>query len=309
MRGATRLSRAHAAETHRRAIAFYRQGSYRQAEELLESMPLSNLADESRRLLAWVRARRGGQPDPEILRRLHPESAAAPLWWIVDQLFVARFGHGLLPHPQMATWLQRGADSLTERPNPCELQVEVFREHQAAWLLCQQRLQASRDVLLPFCRRWLGRQDGPPYVGRALCTLSEIHRRQADLTTATQLQSQAEQILRTREAYGDVAEFALTARARLQSDSHEGLRALEEALHLQARQGNRVGQARSLLLLARLTHDRSRRRSVKRQLQLLQQQCPVLQHCPLLTQILQAWRRWTHRHRTPDEHGNIFWGV
>jgi tetratricopeptide (TPR) repeat protein len=309
LRGTRAAGRLRRAEVQRLALTFYRQGSYKRAEEILESLPFSELPNESRRLLVWVRVRRGGQSDAEILRQLHPQSAAAPLWWVVDQIFVARFGHGLLPHPQMATWLQCGTDTMARTSDPNRLQVEVFREHQAAWLLHRQRLQAAHDVLEPVCRPWLGRQDGPVHVGRALCTLSEIYRRQADLPRARQLQNQAEQILRREEAHGDVAEFALTARARLQSGPDESLQALEEALHLQARQGNRGGQARSLLLLARLTRNRARRRSAKRQLQLLQQQCPALQDCPLLAQIIQTWRRWTHRQRTPDEHGNVFWGV
>ena len=108
---------------------------------------------------------------------------------------------------------------------------------------------------------------------------------------------------------GDSADSSLTCLAKLQRDPARARSILADAMAIQIELGNRVGQARTLLLEARFARDASRLETIRQQVVELQQQVPALGQCRLMRKILDRWNQWTGGDRSPDESGDPFWCV
>jgi hypothetical protein len=70
-----------------------------------------------------------------------------------------------------------------------------------------------------------------------------------------------------------------------------------------------MGEARTLLLQARVADDPAEVRAIKARVLLLKQQVPALRQCRLLASVLRRWRKWSEGGLQPDRSGDPFWGV
>jgi len=108
---------------------------------------------------------------------------------------------------------------------------------------------------------------------------------------------------------GDRADFSWTYLAKLQAGSASAKHVLAQAKATQLEFQDRMGEARTLLLEARLSPDARSTPAAKQRILELKAQVPALGPCPLLAKVLDRWDAWTSGTLTADESGDLFWGV
>ncbi len=142
-----------------------------------------------------------------------------------------------------------------------------------------------------------------------MVTLAEACRRLGDHTGAMQLATTAEMRQVEHGFEGDRVDFSQPCLAKMQKDPTRARSILQEALAVQTDWNNRMGLARTLLLLARFSGDDADLPAVKRRILKLKRDLPGLAQCKLLAKILRRWKTWTQGELLPDESGDLFWGV
>ena len=299
--------------TLRQAFRYYDQGRFEESQSLLERIGcVQELLDRRAqvdylRLRAWVATRRGFLEGEALLDSL-PQARRESLWGILDYASVHRF-RGLIPSPQTSHWIEKGRELLGEQADRYPEARTAFREHQGYLLMSEGRLEQARDVLLDVCR--LPRRTGRMMrvVCRARATLGEVHRRLGNPNEARQLLEEVR--LRQAENHyeGDLAAFTLTCLAKLETEPARARSILEDARRIQIDLQDRVGEARTLLLEARLSDDAGQIAQVKRRLLELRQQLPALAQCRLFGSVLERWDPWAGGDLCPDETGDVFWGL
>jgi hypothetical protein len=113
-----------------------------------------------------------------------------------------------------------------------------------------------------------------------------------------------------QEAYeleGDLADFALTYRAKLETDPARALELIDQAKTIQTRLGNVMGEARTVLLQARLRRDPAVAGQYKARLHELREMRPALSQCRLLAKILDNWEAWTSGGADPSGGTDFYW--
>jgi proteasome accessory factor A len=291
----------------------YHQGRYEQAFRALEPIrPMQDcLTPEARlealRLRAWVLCRRGFFDGINILDTLAHEHGEC-FWLATDYLLIYRFA-GLAPKPEMARWIQTGRDILRRQPQQAPDWLLCFREHEGGYLLSQGRLEEARDVLQAACtaprealcttRGWC----------RAMAALGEVHRRLGNRAEAARALERAMSEQSENDHLGDRADFSWTYLAKLQAGSASAKHVLAQAKATQLEFQDRMGEARTLLLEARLSPDARSTPAAKQRILELKAQVPALGPCPLLAKVLDRWDAWTSGTLTADESGDLFWGV
>lgn len=298
------------------AQSCYDRGDFEQAYRLV--LPLvPNEGDEgysdddaghdgSRRLYAWIQARRGFLDGAQKLNAISRRYDRPPRFLVSDYLFVYRFGGGLRPCIEMDEWIrieeQADAAASSERPNEtCE--------HRATWLLQQNRFDEARHLLESVIGAPTQINLAERYTGRGLAALSEAYRRMGDTAAAQQKVEESLRVLSASERRGDYADFALTQSARLAPDSSGATEFLREASRIQREFGNVVGETRTLLLGARIGARVGRSSTLRDRILALQSQRPAVQNCPLLKEILSHWNEWTSGAHSPSGADERFWGL
>jgi hypothetical protein len=145
-------------------------------------------------------------------------------------------------------------------------------------------------------------------VSRAMATLGEVHRRLGNREEAAHMLERAMREQAVHEFLGDQAGLSWTCLAKLQAGSESAGQFLARAKAAQLDLRDRVGEARTLLLEARLADDADSIEHVKRRILDLKDLVPALSQCRLLARVLDHWNQWVGN-LEPDETGDIFWGV
>jgi hypothetical protein len=109
------------------------------------------------------------------------------------------------------------------------------------------------------------------------------------------------------QAEGDYADFTLTYRAKLEANVARALALLAEAKEIQVASGNAMGEARTLLLEARLLRGARLPATHKSRLLELREQRPALSQCRMLAKILDHWKAWTGGDPDPAGGPDFYW--
>lgn len=97
--------------------------------------------------------------------------------------------------------------------------------------------------------------------------------------------------------------------AKLQPQRTMALTMLEQAESMQVRNRNRLGEARTILLKARLAEPDAETTALRERVLRLKDGVPALGRCRLLAKVLSRWDAWVEDKDLPDESGDVFWGV
>jgi hypothetical protein len=291
----------------------YYRGCYERVYRILENIRrYQNAMDEDHRLeisrmRAWVQSRRGFLDGIDILNELG-QSSQGQLWLILDYLCVYRFG-GLAPRPEMAAWIQKGQDYLQGHPNETRDRIMVFQEFQGFHMMTEGRLEEARALLEDACSASRHTSGDARINCRTSALLAEVYRRLGKTRQASELAERIAIEQGLNQFEGDKAEFSMSCLAKLQTDRNNSLAILREALDIQTRLNHKMGQARTLLLQARFASDTACSQTIKQSILDLRVNLPALTRCPLLAEILDRWKEWVSCDRSPDESGDVFWGV
>lgn len=106
---------------------------------------------------------------------------------------------------------------------------------------------------------------------------------------------------------GDRSEFALTYRAKLETNPSRALELLGEAKAIQTRLRNVLGETRSILLEARLIRNPATTAPLQARLHELRGMRPALSRCRLLAKILDHWDAWINGGVGPEGGTDLFW--
>lgn len=246
---------------------------------------------------------------------------------------VAHRYEGLVAGSRMWTWIRRGLDLLAspdahgngeepsapERWRPrtgvsaigCDDQY-LFRQQWAHALLLAGRVTEAVELLEPLAVT--GEHDDythPRIIGRAMVDLAECHRRLGQPEPAYRLLALAEQQQRGVGAVGDVADYTLRVRVKLETDDALAKTAVAEAEAIHQRARSPMGQARLLLVEARRLPEEARRKDSLRRLRELTARSPALQTCPLRQRIEREWDDvWCARRQPLDKSAeDFYWGL
>ncbi|MGH7129027.1 MAG: hypothetical protein ACREIV_10685, partial [Planctomycetaceae bacterium] len=103
------------------------------------------------------------------------------------------------------------------------------------------------------------------------------------------------------------ADFTLTFRAKLLPDRTQAMTLLHEALDVQRRHGSPLGEARSLLLLARMDGASFETAGRRERLIELKARTPALGGCALFGHVLEHWDAWISGDPLPGCDGEDFY--
>ena len=290
------------------AMSMYECGNYEEANHVfheIESLQLGlppTAQCEWLRLKCWVHARRGF---PEAFSCLEQLAAghARSLWLINDYLTVHRF-YGLTPRPEMRQWVDIGREFLQTQA-PRDVMAGAFHEHHGYLLMSEGALEEANDVL-GTARNQLAEQGNTRLLDRAKAGAAEVYRRLGDTEQARRILAEVATSQRRHGLKGDLADFTLPTQAKLETDRDRALAILEEATTIQTHSHNRMGEAMTLLLTARLVQDATQSQRLRRRLQGLKRQIPALQECRLMASALERWQEWTSGDLQPDVVGLHF---
>jgi len=257
------------------------------------------------RLRAWIQSRRGfldGIAALDELARLQPMTM--PL--INDYVCSYRY-QGLVPPRAIEPWFERGREFLSGISARGEGAALPFLGHWGYTLLrngrADEALRKLQDALKPVHRECAI----PGAVGRALADLADACRALGRSPEAAELLDEAEGLQAAHRFEGDHSDFALTYRAKLETNPERALELLGQAKAVQTRLRNLMGEARTLLLEARLLRRPVAATAHRARLLELREQRPALAHCRLLAKILDHWDEWTGGATNPDGGTDSYW--
>lgn len=294
-------------------LAFHDRGNYEAATvalselETLQTVFEPGERYEYQRLLAWVQCRRGflnGIPALDTLA----QSQSLTFSLINDYVCVYRY-QGLKPPTAIDAWMERGRAHLGQDPDLEPAVAVAFLGHHGYTLMRNGRPEEALVVLEDCCHPRRRSQAHPHTLSRALAELADVHRTLGHRQQALQALDEAQGLQLAHDFEGDLADFALTYRAKLEPDPERARTLLAEAKTIQASLHNRMGEARTLLLEARLGADATAANAAKTRLLELRDHLPALTQCHLLAKILGHWERWTGGAEDLDGSGDFFWWV
>ncbi len=256
-------------------------------------------------LLARVESRRG-QTEHAVailddLRRRWNGAATLP----ADYVAVHRF-QGLIPRAEAGLWIARAEPLLRAGGLPAAARAALLG-HAGHVLSRTGALERAGTTLRAAFRVRRLSGDDARIAARNCVAMADVLRLGGRRRRAAAWLDRAEAIYAAGDYAGDAADYLWTARARLVSTA-EALPLLRRARAVQARLGNQIGLARTLLLQARLVRTRRAAERRRREILRIRELVPDLSTCPLLGRILQRWDEWADGGRLAVcENGDPFW--
>jgi len=301
------------------AIALYDRGEYESASRLLRiasgwlSLRGQTVPRDASRFMAWIRARCGYADGATWLDALDtPERR--PLTAICDYLLVYRF-EGLRPGAALARWCEAGLAQFAVTAHPsCRDAVVLYAAH-AFDLLCRNRPGAAWDVYHREIRpEWMQAIDAR-LTARLHAERGETLRRLQRVDEAREQLHWAREIQMAGQINGDLADLTLTPLAKIAAGDglyHDAWQMLSHARQIQRDAANVVGEARSLLLMARLSTAIPGRPcdlvEIRERIGRLRDTRPALARCCLAAQICHHWDHWIGGGML-EETEDAFWGL
>ena len=292
-------------------LAFHDRGNYETAAtalgdlEGLEAVFEPGERYEYQRLLAWIQCRRGfqdGIPALDILARSQPLTFSL----INDYVCAYRY-QGLKPPPAIEPWLEKGRIYLAQNPDLEPSVAVAFLGHHGYTLMRNGRPDEALALLEEACHPRRRPLAHPHPLSRALAELADVHRTLGHRPQALQALDEAQRLQLAHDFGGDLADFTLTYRAKLEPDRDRAHTLLGEVKAIQTSLHNCLGEARTLLLQARLSQQARVTQALKTRLLDLRQRLPALNQCPLLSKILLHWDRWISGASDPDQGADFYW--
>jgi hypothetical protein len=292
---------------------YHERGDNEAATDLLEMLrslePAAELEyhEDLFRLRAWIQSRRGFLNGTLALDEMGL-TERQDLSLINCYVCCYRY-QGLMPPPAIGEWIARGRRLLAPEPDPLDGASLPFLDHWGYSLLRTGRLEKAllrlRDACLPIRRD----SSNPGAIARALADYADACRAAGLRADALCALEQAENIQVSNHLDGDRSDFVLTYRAKLESDPVRALETLRQAKGIQTRQRNLMGEARSLVLEARILRDLEQAAPLKIRLHELRGLRPALSQCRMLAKLLSQWDLWTTGAPDPNGGTDPFWWV
>jgi len=293
--------------THEDVLALYDAGKYEDAFRLLTRLEQAELhthrAQTHLRFRAWVQARRGF-PDAVAALDEMTRGRQHTMSDIADYVCVHRY-LGIAPPPATEEWVRKGYELGV--PDTGNGTKATFLGHVGYTHLRRGRVADALRVLEEACETCSAAH--PHVVSRLYAELGDAHRALGHRAESLRWLRESAQLERQHGFEGDLADFTFTYRAKNAAGERAALGWLNQAKEIQRRLGNRMGEARTLLLEARLSGRTGLSPLVHARLLELRNERPALRDCALFAKVLDRWDAWTDGALEPDETGDVFWGV
>jgi tetratricopeptide (TPR) repeat protein len=262
------------------------------------------------RYRAWVHARRGDVS--EAIRSLEHFGHLAGNDFPALCCRVATYRYlGLTPHPRTDALIAEGVGILEQRSHLDPATTFPFLGHAASTYLRRGNPERALELLNRILRSEHSEIIHSYTRCRVLADMADTHRMKGDLTRAWEFARESRELARHCQYHGDYADFSLTYLAKLQNEMRPALSHLNRALEVQRSLGNEMGEARSLLLLARVQPGGAEAEVARQRLTEIESRRSALQTCPLYGRIRENWEAWLVG--DPDPHpGGVrdrFWCV
>ena len=229
---------------------------------------------------------------------------------IVNAYMGAYRFRGLLPAPEMALWADKGMDSLLRYGDPGPEALVTFHEHYAYLMMTKGRLRLAHSLLEDVLARYRQAQQPDRRAAcRAKALFGETCRRLGRNENARSTFEEVQEEQAALRFNNDLANHTLLYLAKLEQRPDRALPLLAEAERTHAQLRDQVGEARTLLLKARLAPEAALESAIKERVLRLKDQLPALGDCQLLRKIIAGWAAWTDGGLEPDETGDAFWGL
>jgi tetratricopeptide (TPR) repeat protein len=164
-------------------------------------------------------------------------------------------------------------------------------------------LRALHDACQPIRRE----SAIPAAIARAVADYADACRAVGQYNEAADLLDEAQALQVEHQLEGDLADFVLTYRAKLETDPACALEWLGRAKSIQTRLRNVMGETRTLLLEARLVRNPAITVAHKARLHEFRGMRPALSQCKLLAKILDHWDVWINNGADPAGGGDAYW--
>jgi hypothetical protein len=125
---------------------------------------------------------------------------------------------------------------------------------------------------------------------------------------ATRALDEAEAIQRTQQIDGDLTDMSYMSRAKLATDPQLIGNFLDKALAVQLSLRNRLGEARTRMLIARRLPARQQAEMHRLRLVQLRGELPALAHCSYFARVLDHWQTWVAGGMANDV-SDSFWNI
>ena len=303
------------------AVRKYAQGRYEMSHRLLimvrdwSATLRVPIQSEVSRFTAWVQARRGFTNGAALLDAVHRQPIT-DIAAVRDYLLVYRF-QGLAPAAAMRQWCERGRAMLAQEASPDPDSATIILACHAYQLLCDGRPVEAWNAYHDVPREAWIHSVLPRGHARILTEKADVLRRLGRTSEAASQLDAAEAMQVDNHFDGDLTDLTRTQRAKLAivaGDLATAESILTEARRIQSELANFIGEARSILLLARLNEKRRRGRrsfvgdAARTRLEQIRTHRPALAECRLLSKILQHWDAWVQG-RNVDGEEDFFWGL
>jgi tetratricopeptide (TPR) repeat protein len=291
----------------------YQCGRYELAYACLREFTRANLQPGSSArmrysgLMALVLSRRGFFPDAMAIMGTRGRQDWNSFSTVCEGVAIQRF-KSLVPGEGIWELARRG-DALAEQ-SALEAQDWVFslQAHKGCALLHAGRLDDARTVLVQSLADSPLESSQAQMFALATADLAEIYRRLGEPALARNCLDEAERIQTGGGFFGDLTDFTMLTRAKLESVDGDVSGLLARAESIQIQNTNRMGLVRTLILKARLLHDAASANANKERILQIQQQLPSLQECPVCERILEGWDDWCAG-KPPLAGQDQFWGM
>jgi proteasome accessory factor A len=281
----------------------------RQMEGFQPAFALEGSHSEYLRLQAWIQSRRGFLDGINALDEL---AQSELMNFSLANSYVCAYRYqGLIPPPAIESWIRRGREYLSPRPDPrpdpSDGAALPFLGHWGYFLLRNGQPYDALRRLNDACQPIRRESAIPAALARALADYADASRALGQRSEAVALLDEAQNLQAQHQLEGDLADFALTYRAKLETNSARALELLSQAKAIQTRLGNVMGETRTLLLEARLLRHPAITTTHKARLHELRGMRPALSQCKLLAKILDHWAGWLNGGADPDGGRDTYW--
>jgi proteasome accessory factor A len=275
----------------------------------LAELPPESLSDGYFVLRSRIEARRGhlgGNAALQELARRHDMTIGL----VCENLFASTL-QGLAPPPRTVQLIQQGLDLMARAPNhQSHAELAAFHTYQGAYLLHHGDVAEALALLQLNCSPGGHFCFDHHLFAQNLVLQAEAHRVLGNRSSAQRCLAEAHGLQTEKRYDADLAEFTFTARARLETDACRALEWLARAKTTQTRFFHGMGEARTILLEARIARDQCEHEAIKTRVLALRSELPALNRCWLLAKVLENWDAWiTGADPAGQKPKDFFWGV